>query len=416
MRQEEDEVEAKAEAGPSRHAVVFIFITLLIDNMGVGLILPVMPDLVAELTGGSYGQAALWGGYLTFSFALMQFLFQPVVGNLSDRFGRRPILIVSLIVLTVDYVIMGLAPTITVLFVGRVIAGIASSNHSTASAFMADISPPEKRAQNFGLLGAAFGLGFILGPAIGGLVGEISTRAPFYAAAGLAFINLIYGYFVLPETLGRENRRAFSWRRANPLGTALQILKLPTVKWLLLTFFLFNLAHFVYPAIWAYFSKEAFSWSSTEVGISLALVGFGFALVQGVLMRRLVPWLGEVKLTAIGFTTSVIGLLAISFVTEGWMVYALIPLMVIGGVLNPALTGLMSNQVSNDQQGELQGAISSLSAITMLITPLVATQLFGYFTEAVEGRPYFPGAPFLASGLLMMLALLPFIIGIRRSR
>jgi MFS transporter, DHA1 family, tetracycline resistance protein len=399
---------------PRPHAVAFVFVTVLIDAMGIGIIIPVTPDLIKELADLPISGAALWGGYLSFIYALMQFAFAPVLGNLSDRFGRRPVLLVSLAALTVDYLIMGLAPTLVLLFVGRLLAGIAGATHSTANAYMADISAPSERAKNFGLLGAAFGVGFIVGPVVGGVVGEIGTRAPFFAAAGLAAANFLYGAVVLPETLPADKRRVFAWRRANPLGVARQIAKSPTVTWFFAAYFLFTLAHFVYAAIWAYYAKEVFSWSNAEVGLSLAAVGVGFAVVQGWLIRYMLPRWGEARTTLAGFIFSIIGLVAVSFATEGWVIYLFIPVMALGAVVTPALIALMANRVSDDAQGELQGALTSVAGITLILSPLIMTQLFAFFSGP-ETPIYFPGAPFLVAAILMLAALVPFGLGLRRE-
>lgn len=398
-----------------KHAAFFVFVTVLIDAMGIGIIIPVMPDLLRELSDLPLAEAAVWGGVLSFVYALMQFAFGPTIGNLSDRFGRRPVLLISLAALAVDYVVMALAPTLWLLFIGRVVAGIAGATHSTANAYIADVSPPEKRAQNFGLIGAGFGLGFVIGPIIGGVVGEFGTRVPFFAAAALAFLNFLYGCLVLPESLAKENRRPFNWLRANPLGAAAQIKQFPTLVWLFLTVFLFSIAHFVYPAIWAFYAKEAHDWSNTEIGISLAVVGVGFALVQGWLIRPILARLGEAKTAVLGFLVSIVGLVALAFVQEGWMVYALLPIVALGAIVTPALTALMTNMIGNDVQGELQGALTSVSAVTLVISPLLMTQLFSLFTRA-DTPAYFPGAPFLAAALLMGLALAAFRFGLRRAR
>ncbi len=396
------------------HAALFVFLTVVLDSMGLGIIIPVLPDLIREVTSLGLDGAALWGGWLSFSYAIMQFLCGPTIGNLSDQFGRRPVLLVSLGVLTVDYLIMAIAPSLFVLFVGRILAGVAAATYSTCNAFVADVSRPGERAKNFGLLGAGFGLGFVIGPVIGGLVAEWGTRAPFYAAAGLAFANFCYGLFVLPESLAPERRRAFDWRRANPLGAFSQMRKTPTVAWFLLTLFLFDIAHFAYPAVWAYFTKEAFGWSSAEVGLSLAAVGVGFVVVQGWLIRVLLPLIGEVNTAFAGFFFNVLSLVAMAFVSEGWMVYVILPFTALSAILTPALTGLMSNRIADNAQGELQGAMTSVSAITLVISPLMMTQLFGYF--AGPAAPvYFPGAPFLAAALITAVAVIPFVVGLRRS-
>jgi len=405
---------ATTERPKGHHAALFVFVTVLIDAMGIGIIIPVMPDLIRDLSDLPLSKAALWGGYLSFVYAFMQFLFGPTVGNLSDRFGRRPVLLVSLAVLTIDYLIMGFAPTLAILFIGRVLAGIAGATHSTAHAYIADISPPEKRAQNFGLIGAAFGIGFILGPIVGGLAGELGPRQPFFAAAAVAFVNLVYGYFLVPESLVQEKRRPFSVTRANPLGVARQIRKFPTVAWLFAAVFLYNVAHFVYPAVWSFYTKEALGWTSAEVGLSLAAVGVGFAVVQGWLIRLVLPRLGEAKTAVLGFLVSIAGLVGLAFANVTWLVYSLMPFVALGAMVTPAMTGLMSNRIPDDAQGELQGALTSVAGVTIIISPVLMTQLFGYF--AGDQAPfYFPGAPFLAAAVLMSLALIPFGVGLQRA-
>ena len=397
----------------SGHATMFVFLTVCLDAMGLGIIIPVLPDLIRELADIGLDQAALWGGWLSFSYAIMQFVFGPVIGNLSDRLGRRPILLTSLAVLTIDYIIMALAPSLIILFIGRIIAGIAAATYSTANAYVADVSKPEDRAKNFGLLGAGFGLGFILGPVIGGLVAEYGTRAPFYAAAGLAFANFCYGAFVLPESLPREKRRPFDWQRSNPLGAAQRMRRVPQVAWFLVAFFLYDLAHFVYPAVWAYYTKEAFGWSTAEVGLSLAFVGVGFVIVQGWLIRIVLATFGEVRTALLGVFVNIVGLVGLGFATEGWVAYVLMPVVALGAIVSPALTGLMSNQISDDAQGELQGAMTSVSAITIIISPVLMTQLFGYFAGP-QTPIYLPGAPFLAAAILTLLSLIPLAIGLSR--
>ena len=398
-----------------RRAAAFVVVTVLIDAMGIGVIMPVMPDLIRELTDLPLGAAALWGGYLSFVYALMQFAFGPTLGNLSDRFGRRPVLLLSLFALAVDYLIMGFAPTLWLLFAGRALAGVAGATYSTANAYMADVSPPERRAQNFGLIGAGFGVGFVAGPLIGGLAGELGTRAPFFVAAALAMTNFAYGALVLPETLAPENRRRFDWRRANPLGAARQIAGMPMVAWFFVAMFLFNLAHFAYPAVWSFYTKEAFAWSNAQIGLSIAIVGISFAVAQGWLIRLILPRLGEVGTAFWGFIVSIAGLVLLGLATEGWMVYAIIPFTGLGALITPAMTALMSRRVPADAQGELQGALSGVLGVTLIISPVLMTQTFGYFTSA--GAPvYLPGAPFLAAAALMALALVPFSMGVQRIR
>ncbi|MGI9524804.1 MAG: TCR/Tet family MFS transporter [Hyphomicrobiaceae bacterium] len=397
------------------HATFFVFVTVCFDAIGFGIIIPVLPDLIGELADLGLGGAALWGGWLSFSYALMQFAFGPVVGNLSDRFGRRPILLASLVVLTIDYLIMAMAPNLFTLFVGRTIAGIAAATYSTCNAYVADVSSPEDRAKNFGLLGAGFGLGFILGPLIGGGAAEFGTRAPFYAAAVVAFVNFCYGLLVLPESLPRERRRTFKWRRANPLGAIRQIRKIPMVSWFVVTYFLFDVAHFVYPVIWAYYTKEAFGWSSSEVGLSLAIVGVGFVVVQGWLIRIILPRVGNVRTTIAGILINIVGFIGLAFATQGWMIYALMPVVALGAIVSPALTAIMSNRVPDDSQGELQGTITSVTAVTLVVSPILMTQLFGLFAGP-DAPIYLPGAPFIAAAVITAMALLPFMTGLRLQR
>lgn len=388
--------------------VVFILITVLIDAMGVGLIIPVMPELIKEVTGGDLSQAALWGGVLSTVFAVMQFLFGPVLGNLSDRFGRRPVLLTSLAVLALDYMIMALAGALWLLLIGRVVGGITAATQATANAYMADISEPGKKAQNFGLIGAAFGLGFVIGPLMGGVLGEYGTRAPFWAAGALAAANGIFGYFVLRETVTDAIRRPFEWRRANPLGAFRSLGKLPGIHRGLAIFFLYQVAFMVYPATWAYFGMAKFGWSPGMVGLSLGLFGIMMALVQGWLIRRILAWLGERGTVIYGLVFDVAAFGAIAFAPNGTVALILTPLAALGAVITPALQGLLSQTVANDQQGELQGALTSAGALAMILSPLAMTSVFAMFT-APDASVYFPGAPFILSLVLILVALVVFL-------
>ncbi|MGB0412714.1 MAG: TCR/Tet family MFS transporter [Pikeienuella sp.] len=403
-----------APSGPPRGALLFIFITVTLNSMGIGLIMPVMPDLLQSMTGDlsntGIGTAAAWGGWITLSYAAMQFLFSPTLGNLSDAYGRRPVLLLSLFVMGVDYLIMAIAPTLIWLFIARMVAGAASATFSTANAYIADISSPEKRAQNFGVTGAAFGVGFVLGPAIGGIVGEFGPRMPFYAAAALTFANFLFGYLVLPESLQPEKRRKFQMARANSFGVALQMLKYPAVAWMMLAMFVYNIAHYVYPVVWAYFAKAQLNWSPFDIGLSLAFVGVGFAVVQGFLIKYILAWLGSARTAVLGLCLDVIALVGIALATEGWMVYALMPVAALSALVAPALQGLMSNKIPDDAQGELQGAVSALSSLSFMITPILMTQLFFYFTAATS-TIYFPGAPFIAAAVFSALAIWPLLHG-----
>ena len=389
---------------PRRLPVLFILITVTIDAMGIGLILPVMPDLIREVRGASLADAALWGGMLSAVYAVMQFGFSPLIGNLSDRFGRRPILLISMGVLALDYVVMAVAGTIWMLFAGRIVAGIAAATHSTALAYMADITDSSKRAQNFGLISAGFGMGFILGPVIGGLLGGLDPRAPFIAAACLAAANFAFGWFVLPESLPPERRRAFDWSRANPVGALKSMRKLPGVGALLAVMLAYQIANFTYPAVWAYYIQGAFGWDARMVGLSLAAYGVAIAMVQGGLIRAILPRLGEGRAVFWGLILNTGCLLAYGVATQGWMIWILIPISAVGAIVAPAMQGVMSRAAGERQQGELQGVLSSISALSMILSPLMMTQAFFWFTrEAATLR--LPGAPFLLGAVLMAGAL-----------
>lgn len=376
--------------------------------MGIGLIMPVMPALLQEVQGGSLANAALWGGVMSTVFAVMQFLFGPVIGNLSDRFGRRPVLLISLVVMSLDYLVMAVAGSIWLLLIGRVVGGITAATHSTAGAYMADISAPRDKAANFGLIGAAFGIGFVLGPLIGGLLGEYGTRAPFYAAAALAGLNAVFGYFVLRETVTDAIRRPFRWRRANPLGAFAQMSKLPGLRGLLTVYLIYSVALYVYPSIWAYFTQEMFDWSPQMIGLSLALYGISTAVVQGGLTRPLLARFGNRKTVIYAHYFEIGTFLIMGFLTSGTLALILTPLAALGSVMTPALQGVMSRRVGDDQQGELQGVLASLHALSMIISPLLMTAVFAAFTVA-SAPVYLPGAPFLVSMALMVLALVLYL-------
>lgn len=386
-----------------RLALIFILITVFIDILGLGIIVPVLPGLLEELTAERVSSAAAYGGFLIAVYALMQFVFSPILGNLSDRFGRRPILLASLLGLTLDYLLMGFAPTIIWLFIGRIIAGIMGAAISTATAYIADISEKEKRAQNFGLIGAAVGAGFIIGPAIGGHLGEFGTRLPFFAAAALAFINFIYGLFVLPESLGMRKRRRFEMKRANPLGTILSLKKYPFVLSFLGVLFFFSLAGQAYPSIWSFFTIERFHWTPSQIGISLTAFGLMFAVVQGALIRPAIKHLGEVWTVVMGLAFASVGFFGMAFIDTVVGLYIFLIPGALGGFVVPGINGIMSNRVEDNAQGELQGGVNAVNSITAVIGPLAATQLFTTFTRSPEAATYFPGVAFFASGLAIVL-------------
>ena len=387
-------------------ALGFIFITLLIDVTGIGIIIPVTPGLINELIGGtSMSDASMYGGWLMFAYSIMQFIFSPILGNLSDKYGRRPILLLSLLGLGIDFVVMAMAPTLTWLFVGRLIAGIMGASFTTATAYIADISTPEKRAQNFGLVGAAFGLGFIIGPMLGGILGEYGTRIPFYAAAVLSLLNFLYGYFVLPESLKSENRREFNWSRANPVGSLIQLGKYPVILGLVGSLVAIYIASHATQSTWSYYGMEKFQWSKKEVGISLAIVGSLVAIVQGGLIRVINPRLGPARSVTIGLLLYVVGFALFAFATQGWMMYIFLVPYCLAGISGPALQGIMSGQVPANEQGELQGALTSLISVTAIIGPPLMTNCFAYFTRP-ESPIYFPGAAFLLGSFIALISLL----------
>ncbi len=392
----------------NRLPVIFILITVVIDSMGIGLIMPVMPDLIQEVEGQGIGAAAVWGGILATIFAAMQFLFGPTVGNLSDRYGRRPVLIISLVIMAFDYVLMALAHTIWLLIIGRIIGGITAATQSTSAAYMADISKPEEKAANFGLIGAAFGVGFVLGPLLGGVLAEFGTRAPFWAAAALAAANAVFGYYVLPETVTDRIRRPLEWRRANPLGAFKNIGALPGLKRLMLITFVYTVAFFVYPGVWAYFGAERFGWGPGMIGLSLAVFGIGIAIVQGLLIKPILNRIGERNAVIAGLSIDVAAFVLLGFVTQGWIALALTPLTALGSIAGPALQGIMSRTAADDQQGELQGTVTSINAVATIVAPLLVTQTFWYFTAA-DGPFYLPGAPFLLSAVLTIGCIVVFV-------
>jgi MFS transporter, DHA1 family, tetracycline resistance protein len=383
-----------------RGAFVFIFVAVLVDSIGFGIILPVLPRLIMQLTGVSVDRAAVYGGWLSFVYALMQFFCAPVLGNLSDRFGRRPVLLFALLALGCDYLIMGFAPVIAWLFVGRMIAGVAGASFTPAYAYVADITEPARRAQNFGLMGAAFGIGFIVGPAIGGLLGGLGPRAPFFAAGAIALANTALGYFALPESLPQESRRPFHWSRANPLGTLVHIRRYPVVTWLLGALFLWQLGHQVLPSTWAFYTISKFHWTSAEVGYSLAFVGLVMAVAQGLLTRVLIPWIGgERRAAAVGMAAALLAYVGYAFVTQGWMMYVVSLTTFLFALTYPSMNALASQQIPANAQGELQGAVACLYSLSSIVGPPLMTQVFGHFSARSAGV-YFPGAPFLTAAAL----------------
>lgn len=388
--------------------VIFLLATVMLDAMGIGLIMPIMPALIREIEGGTLADAAIWGGVLSTVFAVMQFLFSPLLGNLSDRFGRRPVIMVSLSVMAATYLVMAVAASIWLLLIGRIVSGITSATHSTANAYMADISKPGEKAANFGLLGAGFGAGFVLGPLVGGMLGELGTRAPFYAAAILIAANATLGYFVMRETVTDESRRPFNAKRANPLGAFAQMSKLPGINRLMLVYFIYSVALYVYPAIWSYFTEARFGWTPQVIGLSLGLFGISMAVVQGVLIRVVIKRFGERKTVIFGQLFDGVAFSLMSVVTSGFVALVLTPIAALGAVVSPALTGIMSQKVSDDAQGELQGMLTSVHALAMIVSPLMMAGAFAWFTQ--EGSVlYFPGAPFFLAMVLVLIGVALFV-------
>ena len=396
----------------SKLPIFVIFTTVVLDSMGIGIIIPVMPALFAEVTGTEkISDIAIWGGLLASTFALMQFIFGPILGALSDRYGRKPILLLALFVMAAYYLLMGFAQTLWLLFLGRLIGGVTAATHATANAYMADISSPEEKAARFGMLGAGFGLGFVLGPLIGGLLGEWGPRAPFFAAAMLAAANGVLCYFVLEESLKTKNRREFMWYRANPIGAILDLRKFEGIYSLLLVFLLFTIGTSIYAAIWPFFTVERFSWSPGMIGISLTIYGVCFAIVQGVLVRPAIKIWGEEKTIIIGFCFEFSAMVTFAFLTDGKILIILIPLASLGVLAQPAIQAILSKSVGDDRQGAIQGVASSLNAIAMVITPITMTWILAVFSDKTA-KYYFPGMPFLFSALMVLLCL--FIISRRK--
>ena len=389
---------------PRRRMLPVVAMALFIDSMGIGIIIPVAPQLVMQLSGASIADAAPIAGWLTLAYASMQFIFSPVLGNLSDRYGRKPILLASLAALSVDYVLMGFAPTLAWLFLGRIIAGIAGATFSTANAVVADIIPPDQRAKYFGLNGAAWGMGFIVGPVVGGLLGGYGPRVPFFAAAVFTAINFLIAVVVLKETLPEAQRRAFSARRANVLGAIKSMRAIPGAALLLFVLFMYQIGHDTLPSTWTWMTMAKFGWGEREMGISLAVLGLGTAVVQGGLVGVFTRKLGEHRSALIGLTAGSIGFLGYALSTEPWMLFASVPIACLIGLTMPSIRAILSRQVPANAQGELQGAISGIVSFTALVTPFTMTHLF----SLSMGQMHFPGAPFVAAAVSLAVGAVLF--------
>ena len=386
-------------------ALLFIFITILVDVIGIGIIAPIIPEFIMQLTGEGNHMAVIYGMWLTTAFAGMQFFFSPVMGEISDRYGRKPILLLSLLGLSFDYLVHAWAPTLIWLFVGRFLAGITGASVTVATAYIADISTLEDKAKNFGLIGAAFGLGFIIGPGIGGYFGEIDIRLPFYIAAGLTFANFLFGWFVVPESLSQENRRPINVLKMIPGVSLVALRNYKGVLLLIAAFFLANLAGQALPSVWSYFCIEGFDWNPKQIGVSLVVVGLLVAFVQGFLVGRAVEWFGKRKVVTFGFLLWTLGMFLFSQATEPWMLYAFLIPYALGGVAGPTVQGIISNQVSEKEQGNLQGSITGLVSVTAILGQLIFAPVF-YFFIRPETTFYFPGASFALAAVLLLIAFL----------
>lgn len=382
----------------------FIFITILIDCIGFGIIIPVLPNLIKELSGKTLAEASEYGGLLLVAYAVAQFIFSPIVGGLSDKFGRRPILLISLLGLGIDYIFLSFAPNITWLFIGRVIAGITGASFTTAMAYIADISTPEKKAQNFGMVGVAFGIGFIIGPMIGGLCSHMGLRVPFMVSAGLALLNWLYGYFILPESLAKEKRREFSWKRANPVGSLISVSKYPAIIGLIFALLLLYIASHSVQSNWGYYVIEKFKWDSAMIGYSLSIVGVAVAVVQGGLIRIVIPKIGNKNAIMLGLSLYIIGFTCFAFAPNGLMMMIFILPYCLAGIGNPAMQTIISNQVPDNAQGEIQGILTSMQSLGAILGPFAMAYIFAHFIG--KNQPfYFPGAPFIFSAVLTLIAL-----------
>jgi DHA1 family tetracycline resistance protein-like MFS transporter len=398
-----------------RRGLFLVFMILFLDVIGIAIIMPVLPAYLEQLTGGAVSDAAVDGGWLLIVYAGMQFLFAPFLGNLSDRFGRRPILLLSVLTFAIDNFICAVATSFWMLFIGRMLAGLSGGSFATCSAYIADISNDDNRAKNFGLIGIAFGVGFTIGPVIGGFLGEFGPRVPFFGAAALSLTNFIAACFLLPETLDAKHRRAFEWKRANPLGALKQMRNYAGIGWVCAVMFLFWLAHAVYPSVWSFVSTYRYGWSEGQIGLSLGIYGIGAAIVMAIILPRIVPVLGEWKTAVVGLSFSVVGLTGYAFAWEGWVVYTVIVATVMENVADPPLRSIAAGKVPPSAQGELQGALTSLSSITTIIGPLIFTQMFSYFTRA-DAPVTFAGAPYLTAAVFILIATIVFLVGVRTNK
>ncbi|MEO0606710.1 MAG: TCR/Tet family MFS transporter [Pseudomonadota bacterium] len=400
-----------------KNAFLFVVIAVIMNMLSFGIIMPVMPALLEDITGLGAAQTVVFGGWLAMTFAVSNFFAMPILGGLSDRYGRRPVLLASIAMLGIDHLIMGLAPTLGVLFLGRFLGGMFSATYSVANAYIADVTEPEERGRAFGLMGAAFGIGFILGPVFGGLLGEVNPRLPFYVAAGISALNFLYGWFILPESLREEDRRELDWKRANPFGSMVHFSKVPRVAWFIVAIGLYQVAHAVYPSTWNFHGEIRYDWSEMEIGLSLAAVGVGSALGQGLLTGYLIKRLGAMKAAVFGIGSNGIALLLFALAGAPWMAYAIIAISSVGGVAMPAINTITSTLTPRNAQGELQGAQASIMAFTLIFSPVLMTQTLKYFANLPESHALQTGgAAFLLAAIITMLALVPLFVGIGVNR
>lgn len=391
-------------------ADLFILITLMIDAIGIGIVFPIMPDLMARVGASTTGEGAFWGGILMASYAGALFLFAPIIGGLSDAFGRKPVLLFALFVLAVDYVIMALADVFWVLLIGRILAGVAGATYTTATAYIADISTKTERAARFGMIGAAFGIGFVMGPAIGGVAAEWHISAPFWIAAALSAANVIFGLFVLPESLAPDKRRPFGYRDLNPFGAILGAFRLPGLAIPLICIFVFEFANMVYPVLWAFFTRELFDWSTAVIGLSLAGYGIMLAGVQGGLLPLFIKHLGEFRTLQLGMISALIGFVGFGVTTTVVMLAIVLVFAALSDLVPALMTAISANAVDENKQGLLQGVIASLASLAAFLAPLVMTGVFEAFVDA--NGLYLPGAPFLG-GALLLLCIFPLVWRLR---
>ena len=386
---------------------LFILTTLMIDAIGIGIVFPIMPDLMDRVGASGVAEGALWGGIMMSAYAAAMFLFGPIVGSLSDAYGRRPILIAALATLAIDYTIMALAQTYWVLLMGRVIAGMAGATYITVTAYISDITKPDERGVAFGMIGAAFGIGFVFGPALGGISSGLHVTAPFWIAAALSALNMVFGFFILPESLKKENRRSFGRRDLNPFASIVRAFVIPGLAIPLICIFVFEFANMVYPTIWAFWGREVFGWGGFTIGLTLSAYGILIAVVQAGLLPQMTKRLGDYRTLIFASIAAVIALAGFGFSTAAWAVAVVLPIAALSDMAPPLLTALAANRVGDDQQGLVQGVIASLSSVAAVAAPLVLTGVFERFVNN-EGV-YFPGAPFLIAAFLT-IAIIPLIL------